>query len=84
MKPKDYGGYSKGKKSIKRSAIATGESDWGYETMEDIEKAEKAGFLEFADGVMTVYADMNQTRKSIRKGAFLLLQNRQPQDIVSA
>lgn len=25
MKPKDYGGYSKGEKSIKKSAIATGE-----------------------------------------------------------
>ena len=37
----------------------TGESDWGYETLEDIEKAEQAGFLEFSDGVMTVYADMN-------------------------
>lgn len=37
---------------------ATGESDWGYETMEDIEKAEREGFLEFKDGNMTVYADM--------------------------
>lgn len=38
---------------------ATGDSDWGYETMEDIERAEREGFLEFKDGNMTVYADMN-------------------------
>lgn len=36
---------------------ATGESDWGYETMEDIEKAEKEGFLEFKDGMMIVFMD---------------------------
>ena len=38
---------------------ATGESDWGYETMNDIEEAEKEGFLDFNDGVMTVYVDRN-------------------------
>lgn len=38
---------------------ATGERDWGYETMNDIEKAEKEGFLDFNDGVMTVYVDGN-------------------------
>ena len=37
----------------------TGDSDWGYDTMEDIERAEREGFLEFNDGIMTVYADMN-------------------------
>lgn len=38
---------------------ATGEKDWGYETLEDIEKAEREGFLEFHGDTMTVYADMN-------------------------
>lgn len=38
---------------------ATGQSDWGYDSIEDIEKAEREGFLEFKDGTMTVYADMN-------------------------
>lgn len=37
----------------------TGDPNWTYETMEDIEEAEKAGFLEFKDGNMTVYADAN-------------------------
>jgi hypothetical protein len=37
----------------------TGESDWGYETIEDIEKAEKAGFLEFAGGTMKVFVEEN-------------------------
>lgn len=37
----------------------TGESDWGYNTIEDIEKAVRDGFLEFKDGKMTVYADIN-------------------------
>ena len=36
----------------------TGESNWGYDTLEDILKAEKEGFLEFSDNVMKVYADM--------------------------
>lgn len=36
---------------------ATGESDWGYESIEDIEKAEKEGFLEFKNGMMTVFMD---------------------------
>ena len=35
----------------------TGESDWGYDTLEDIEKAEKEGFLEFNNGMMTVFMD---------------------------
>lgn len=35
----------------------TGIADWGYETMEDIEGAEREGFLEFNDGKMTVYVD---------------------------
>ena len=36
----------------------TGESNWGYDTLEDILKAEKEGFLEFSGNVMKVYADM--------------------------
>lgn len=36
---------------------ATGNSDWGYDTMEDIEKSEREGFLEFHGDMMTVYAD---------------------------
>ena len=36
----------------------TGISDWGYESMDDILKAEKEGFLEFSGNVMKVYADM--------------------------
>lgn len=36
----------------------TGDSDWGYDTIESIEKAEREGFLEFNNGLMTVYADM--------------------------
>ena len=36
----------------------TGISDWGYESMDDILKAEKDGFLEFSGNVMQVYADM--------------------------
>lgn len=36
----------------------TGESNWGYESMDDILKAEKEGFLEFSGTVMRVYADM--------------------------
>ena len=36
----------------------TGISDWGYDTLEDILKAEKEGFLEFSSNVMKVYADM--------------------------
>lgn len=35
----------------------TGCRDWCYNTMEDIEKAEKAGYLEFVDGDMIVYVD---------------------------
>lgn len=38
---------------------ATGQSDWGYDSIEDIEKAERDGFLEFDGDTMTVYADMN-------------------------
>lgn len=37
---------------------ATGDSDWCYDSIEDIEKAEREGFLEFHDGEMTVFADM--------------------------
>lgn len=37
----------------------TGESDWGYGTMQDIEKAEKAGFLEFNNGMMKVFIEEN-------------------------
>ena len=36
----------------------TGESNWRYDTLEDILKAEKEGFLEFSGNVMKVYADM--------------------------
>lgn len=36
---------------------ATGDDDWGYDTMEDIEKAEREGFLEFKNGIMTVFMD---------------------------
>ena len=36
----------------------TGDMDWGYETIEDIEKSEKEGFLELRDGKIYVYADM--------------------------
>ena len=36
----------------------TGESNWGYDTLGDILKAEKDGFLEFSGNVMRVYADM--------------------------
>ena len=36
----------------------TGESNWVYDTLEDILKAEKEGFLEFSGNVMKVYADM--------------------------
>lgn len=36
---------------------ATGESDWRYESIEDIENAEKEGFLEFENGMMTVFMD---------------------------
>lgn len=36
----------------------TGVCDWGYDTLEDILKAEKEGFLEFSGNVMRVYADM--------------------------
>ena len=39
-------------------AQETGESNWGYESMDDILKAEKDGFLEFSGNVMRVYADM--------------------------
>ena len=39
-------------------ARETGESNWGYDTLEDILKAEKEGFLEFSGNVMKVYADM--------------------------
>lgn len=35
----------------------TGEEDWGYETMEDIEREERAGFLEFKNGKMKVFVD---------------------------
>ena len=35
----------------------TGINDWGYDSIEDIEKAERAGFLEFKNGVMTVYVE---------------------------
>ena len=35
----------------------TGIDDWGYNSVEDIEKAERAGFLEFNNGVMTVYIE---------------------------
>ena len=35
----------------------TGDSEWLYETMEEIVKAEKAGFLEFKDGTMSVFAE---------------------------
>lgn len=37
----------------------TGDRDWEYKSIEEIEKAEREGFLEFNDGNMTVYADMN-------------------------
>ena len=37
----------------------TGENDWGYDTMEDIDRAVRYGFLEFEDGIMRIYADMN-------------------------
>ena len=39
-------------------ARETGISDLGYESMDDILKAEKEGFLEFSGNVMKVYADM--------------------------
>lgn len=34
-----------------------GSNDMNYETMEDIEKAEREGFLEFDSDMMTVYYD---------------------------
>ena len=37
----------------------TGDSDWGYNSLEDIERAERDGFLEFDNGIMRVFADMN-------------------------
>ena len=36
----------------------TGDSDWGINTMEDIERLERDGFMEFKYGFMTVYADI--------------------------
>ena len=39
-------------------ARETGENNWGYDTLNDILKAEKDGFLEFSDNVMKVYVDM--------------------------
>ena len=36
----------------------TGNNDFCYESMEDIERSEREGFLEFEDGCMRVYADM--------------------------
>ena len=39
-------------------ARETGENNWGYDTLDDILKAEKEGFLEFSGNVMKVYADM--------------------------
>ena len=45
--------------SVKEAFLReTGNSDWGYETIEDIEKSERQGFLEFSNGIMKVYADM--------------------------
>lgn len=39
-------------------ARETGENNWGYDTLDDILKAEKEGFLEFSGNVMKVYVDM--------------------------
>lgn len=36
-----------------------GSNDLNYETMEDIEKAEREGFLKFDSDMMTVYYDVN-------------------------
>ena len=36
----------------------TGDSDWGYDTMEEIERSECEGFLEFKDGNLTVYMNI--------------------------
>lgn len=45
--------------SVKEAFLReTGDSDWGYDTIEDIEKSEREGFLEFSNGIMKVYADM--------------------------
>ncbi len=35
----------------------TGTDDWGYDTFEDIEKAEKEGWLEFKNGKMIVWIE---------------------------
>ena len=35
----------------------TGTDDWGYDTIEDIEKAEKEGCLEFKNGKMIVWIE---------------------------
>ena len=44
--------------SIKEAFLReTGDSDWGYDSMEDITRAEREGLLEFDDGVMTVYVE---------------------------
>lgn len=46
--------------SVKEAFLReTGEDDWGYETLEDIKKGEKEGFLEFKNGKMTVWEDIN-------------------------
>lgn len=42
------------KEAFKR---ATGESDWGYDTPEDIAKGIEGGWLEFDNGTLTVYVE---------------------------
>lgn len=35
----------------------TGDDEWTFNSIEEIEKQEHEGFLEFKDGIMTVYVD---------------------------